>query len=70
MMQLNERQRDSVARILYDLGKIVFAVLVIGQFVPKEISHLSSTTLTLGFLGAIACFVIGLIFQREGEKEQ
>ena len=66
-MQLNDTQRESIAKLFYDAGKIVFAALVIGQLVPKEIRHLDLLTLSAGLLIALACAVWGLYFERTKE---
>jgi len=52
--EMNQKQRDSLSRYLYDISKIIFATLVIGQIIrPEEfkmwimISGVSFTVLSL-----------------------
>ena len=54
----NNKQKDNLAKLFYDLSKIVFAILVIGQFAkPLKITF---TPIISGLFVIIVFVLIGL----------
>lgn len=61
-MKLNEKQRDKIAGVLIDVGKIIFTALVVGQFLPTFSQTVSVGTLTFGFIVSVFCWTLGVAF--------
>lgn len=58
------KHKENFAKALYDLGKISFATLVIGQVVSNHTFH--SVIFTIGFIFTILVFVIAYRIDRKG----
>ncbi len=65
MIGLGKTQRLEPSKALYDIGKLVFAALVIGQF----ISGVSFRTgvFVVGLLFSAAAFVVATLLNEEGD---
>jgi len=61
---MNEKQKDNVAKFLYDLVKIIFAITVIGPIAkPEEFN-------TLKFILCVMVCVILFVFAYYLDKKQ
>jgi len=65
LMRLNERQRNSLAKVLYDFAKYTFAGLVLAQIVAAE--KFRFWILILGIISVVVLIFSGLILEG-GEK--
>ncbi|MEW6095855.1 MAG: DUF6722 family protein [bacterium] len=58
---MNNKQRESTAKYIYDVSKIIFATVVIGQFVQKDI-HLG--LLISGIMATIITYLVAFLVER------
>jgi len=57
----NEKQKDNLANVLYDVAKIIIAIMVIGPIAkPESFNRIAFIT---GVLVSIAFIIIGQIFR-------
>jgi len=61
-MRLDKNQRKELAKALYDIGKLVLAVLVLGQLIAKIVSV---PIFIVGLIFFISCFIIATILNKE-----
>jgi len=64
MIKLGKTQGLELAKALYDVGKLVLAVLVIGQFVSAPFRF---GVFVVGFVVFVATFVVATLINKEGE---
>jgi len=62
-MKLDKTQRKELGKALYDIGKLSFSGLILGQLIGKEIIV---RTFLFGLIFFIICFSIGTILLKEG----
>jgi len=62
MMRLDKNQRKELAKALYDVGKLSFSGLVLGQLIGKELIF---RTFIFGLIFVAICFIIATILNRE-----
>ena len=55
----NEKQRDNIAKYLYDISKICFAVAVIGPFTEPEV--VNKITFGGGVIVTLIFFIFAMI---------
>ncbi len=63
---MNQKQRDDFAKYLWDLSKITFTILVIGQLAKRE------EFTTAGFLGGVGgttAFLLSALWLRRKRKK-
>ncbi len=63
---LDKRQRENLAKIIADVGKIVFAAIVVGKFVSPE--KIILLVFIFGAVFSIFCFVSTIIIDKEVSK--
>jgi len=61
-----EKQKDNIAKFLYDMAKIYFAVAVLGPFTKPEITD--KYTLTAGVIATIILFLTANIMDSKKFK--
>jgi hypothetical protein len=54
---LTKKQRENLAKLIFDLGKLTFAGLVIGTLLPDK--KFAWLIFSIGCLFSFLCFVIG-----------
>lgn len=59
----SEKQKDNLAKLFYDIGKIIFAVIVIGPFAKPESFNL--IVFIVGLIVSIIFFRIGYYLDRK-----
>jgi hypothetical protein len=60
-MKLNDKQRLYLAAILSDIAKIVFAGIVIGQFIPAFKEDLNVTKIIYSLILSLVLLVSGIL---------
>jgi len=65
MFRLGKSQRSELSKALFDVGKLVFAALVIGQFISA--SPFRTGIFVAGLLFFIATFAIATLLIKEGD---
>ncbi|MBW8051244.1 MAG: hypothetical protein FVQ77_13065 [Cytophagales bacterium] len=61
-----EKQKDSFAKFLYDIAKIIFAIVVIGPFAKPESFNIFA--LVTGSLIAVVLFIIAQLIEKKELK--
>ncbi|MFH0796297.1 MAG: hypothetical protein V2A65_04480 [Candidatus Omnitrophota bacterium] len=61
-MKLDKLQRKELAKALYDVGKLILTVLVLGQLIGKVVNIFA---FSLGIAIFIACFIEATILNKE-----
>lgn len=64
---LDKKQRENLARIIADLGKIVFAAIVVGRFVSPD--KITLNVFTLGLFFSLFCFISTIFIDKEFTNE-
>ena len=59
---MNKKQRESTAKYLYDISKIIFATVVIGQLVRKE--EIQIDLLASGAIACVGTYFIAFLLDR------
>ncbi|MBI3540606.1 MAG: hypothetical protein HY073_00415 [Deltaproteobacteria bacterium] len=59
-MEFSSKQRDRIASIMSDVGKIVFATFFIGQFLPSSQGQISLGKLAYGLLVSGFCWTMAI----------
>lgn len=62
---LTSGQIKAIAGLLLDFGKIVFASLVVGAFLPGTAGGIAWPTFTGGLLVAFALVILGVLFSKD-----
>ena len=62
---MTQRQRESIAKYLYDLSKIIFAAAVVGNLLAVE--RFNMLSFVLGGLTSFVCLEWGYALDGEGE---
>ena len=60
---MTNKQRATLSNILSDLGKLVFAGLVIGKFVSTV--AIPNTVFIFGIISSILCFIAAIAINKE-----
>jgi len=60
--KMSKYQKQELAKALYDLGKLILSVLVLGQLIGKIFSTL---VFVLGLLSFVICFIVATSLNRE-----
>lgn len=64
-MRFTKRQRENLGKIVSDIGKLFFAVVVLGPWVSP--SGFNSKKLILGIAASLICFIFGIFVDRGGD---
>lgn len=60
---IDKKQRENLAKIIADIGKIVFAAIVVGRFVsPGKITLMS---FSVGLVFSLFCFASAIFIDKE-----
>lgn len=62
---MTKKQTENTAKYLYDISKIIFAAVVLGNLLAWE--KFSSFTFIVGLLGAVLTFVVAYLL--DGKEE-
>ena len=62
----NDKQKDNLAKVFWDMGKVLFAVMVIGPF--AKASAVSRRAILIGLL--VGVFSLGLGYLLDGMEVQ
>ena len=62
MFVLSKKQRENLSKALFDVGKLVLATVVLGQFISDKPVNL--LIITFGGVGVLICFVIATILDK------
>ncbi len=62
----NDKQKDSLAKVFWDMGKVLFTVMVISPFAKS--SAVSFSTILIGFL--VGVFSLSLGYLLDGMEVQ
>lgn len=68
-LKFNKAQRNALSAIWVDIGKLVFAAMVVGYFLPTFVGAIRPLIMLLGVVITSLCFTIGLWFLREEEEQ-
>jgi len=68
-MAMNIKQLDPLSKVFIDFGKIIFAALVVGNFLPDNIVSINYTLIGVGLLIS-AIFIIFGLFLLKGANEK
>lgn len=60
-MRLTVRAVEALSKIFVDFGKIIFAPLVVGNFLPKSLITMNYTLICVGLLFSAMIFGIFLL---------
>ena len=66
-MKLNEKQRDIISKLFFDLIKMDFAVLILSPFLRPEV--FSWVLVFSGVIIAVVFLILSLTFAKAGSKE-
>ena len=61
MYKLHSKQRELIAKILVDLGKMFFAASVIGFFIPTTATKINLFSFLGGLITSMILFIGGII---------
>jgi hypothetical protein len=59
-MAMNIKQLESLSKVFIDFGKIIFAALVVGNFLPDNIVSINYTLIVVGLLISAISIIFGL----------
>jgi len=59
-MKLSFKQLEALSKVFIDFGKIIFAALVVGNFLPKNIVLINYTLIGIGLLISAISIIFGL----------
>ena len=62
----NDKQKDNLAKVFWDMGKVLFAVMVVGPF--AKASEVSFSAILIGLL--VGVFSLGLGYLLDGMEVQ
>ena len=62
----NDKQKDNLAKVFWDIGKVLFAVMVVGPF--AKASEVSLSAILIGLL--VGVFSLGLGYLLDGMEVQ
>ena len=68
-MRLSDTQLEALSKVFIDFGKIIFAALVVGNFLPKNIVLINYTLIGIGLLISAISIIFG-IFLLKGVNNQ
>ncbi len=68
-MAMDVKQLEPLAKVFIDFGKIIFAALVVGNFLPDNIVSINYTLIGVGLLIAAISIIFGL-FLLKGANEK
>jgi len=57
MIRFTEKQRENLAKTVFDMGKLTFATLVLGSIIST--TPLNICTVVSGSIATIICFAVG-----------
>jgi len=60
MYKLHSKQRELIAKILVDLGKMFFAASVVGFFIPATAAKINLFSFLGGLITSIVLFIGGI----------
>ncbi|MBU4320224.1 MAG: hypothetical protein L6246_04240 [Thermodesulfovibrionales bacterium] len=58
------KRRENLAKAIYDIGKLAFAALVLGQIISPQ--GVNVTIFTLGAIFVVTCFILAYNIDRHG----
>jgi len=59
-MKLSIKQLEALSKVFIDFGKIIFAALVVGNFLPKNIVLINYNLIGIGLLISAISIIFGL----------
>lgn len=59
-MRLTIKQVEVLSKIFIDLGKIIFAALVVGNFLPRNLVAINYTLICVGLLISTISIMFGI----------
>jgi hypothetical protein len=62
VLRLSKKQIETVAKIAADVGKLVIAILVLGNFVSGRTLHIPA--LVIGIVLSLFMFIIAVVIDR------
>ncbi len=62
-MMLNKKQKDSLAKYVYDLSKVVFTLSVVGQLIAGK--EFKLWVFISGIIMTVLFFILGLTLEKE-----
>ena len=68
MPKLTDKQRDRMSSISSDIGKIIWAALVVGQFIPGAKEELSFAKIVIGLSVSGMCWAFSVSIVKEKVK--
>ena len=68
-MRLSDTQLEALSKVFIDFGKIIFAALVVGNFLPKNIVLINYTLIGIGLLISAISIIFG-VFLLKGVNNQ
>ena len=58
-MKLSDKQIETISKVFIDFGKIIFATLVVGNFLPKNIVEINYFLIIIGLIISFILIVLG-----------
>ena len=68
MRKLDFKQKELIAKILVDLGKMFFAASVIGFFIPSTMATVSLISFIAGLITSVILFISGIIIIKQPQQ--
>lgn len=65
-MKFNTKQREDLAKTLYDFAKITFAALIIGNLATRD--NFDTTVFFVGLISVFTMVAIGLILSGKNDR--
>ncbi|NQT56463.1 MAG: hypothetical protein HQ551_09565 [Desulfobacteraceae bacterium] len=59
-MRLSIKQVEALSKVFIDFGKIIFAALVVGNFLPKNLIIINYTLICIGLLISAISITFGM----------
>jgi hypothetical protein len=65
-MPLTQKQKENIAKYLFDISKLSFAGIVVGRIIARE--ELLSWVFIIGIAFSVATFILAVVIDKEGGK--
>jgi hypothetical protein len=60
-MRLTNKQKENLSKSLFDVGKLILAVVVLGEIASGPVNYFR---INMGLVSTVSCFVIATLLDR------